>query len=175
MRLAALTLALPFVLAPLAAAQEMGIMQTGFADLTNGKGEPAGSAMFRPGPKGVLVRIEVGGLTPGWHGTHLHEKGTCDDAADGFKASGKHAGHGDGIAHGLLNEKGPEFGDMPNLFAGDDGNAKGEFFLAGATLDSLLDADGTALIIHAAEDDQTSQPIGNAGDRVACGVIQKAQ
>ena len=175
MRLAVLALTLPFALAPVAAAAEMSIMETGFADLTDAKGAKVGTAMFKPGPKGLLVRIEAGGLTPGWHGMHLHEKGTCDDATDGFKASGKHAGHGDGIAHGLLNEKGPEFGDMPNLFAADDGNAKGEIFLAGATLDSVIDADGTALIIHAAEDDQTSQPIGNAGDRVACGVIQKAQ
>ena len=175
MRLVPLALALPILLGASAAAAEMSIMETGFADLKDAKGATIGSAMFKPGPKGLLVRIEAGGLTPGWHGTHLHEKGTCDDSADGFKASGKHAGHGDGIAHGLLNEKGPEFGDMPNLFAGADGNAKGEVFLAGATLDSLLDTDGTALIIHAAEDDQTSQPIGNAGDRVACGVIQKAQ
>jgi Cu-Zn family superoxide dismutase len=175
MRLTHLAFALPLALVPIAAAQEMGTMETGFATLKDAKGAETGSALFKPGPKGLLVRIEVGGLTPGWHGMHLHEKGDCTDAAAGFKASGSHAGHGDGIAHGLLNPTGPEFGDMPSLYAGADGNAKAEVFLAGATLDSLFDADGTALIVHAAEDDQTSQPIGNAGARVACGVIEKAQ
>lgn len=174
MRLAPLALAAALSL-PAAFAAEMGIMETGFTDLKNAKGEAAGSAIFRPGPKGLLVRIEATGLTPGWHGIHLHEKGTCDDGGDGFKASGKHAGHGDGISHGLLNPEGPEFGDMPNIYAGADGAAHAEVFLAGATLEALFDADGTALIVHANEDDQTSQPIGGAGDRVACGVIQKAQ
>lgn len=173
--LAAIVVAAAALPAMAADAPGAGIMVTGYADLQNAAGESAGNAMLKPGPKGVVLRLEASGLTPGWHGMHLHEKGDCSDAAAGFKASGAHAGHGDAVKHGLLNPEGPEFGDMPNLFAAADGTAKGEFYLAGATLDMLLDADGTAIIVHAAEDDHTAQPIGNAGARVACGVIQKAQ
>jgi Cu-Zn family superoxide dismutase len=177
MRHAALTaLALTFAAGTAAAEdQRVGLMITGYADLQNAEGASAGNAIAKPGPKGVIVRVEASGLTAGWHGMHLHEKGDCSDAAAGFKASGAHAGHGEGVKHGLLNSEGPEFGDMPNLYAAEDGSAHGEFYLAGATLDMLLDADGTAIIIHAAEDDHASQPIGNAGDRVACGMIKKAQ
>lgn len=155
--------------------QPAGLMVTGYADLQNAAGASAGNAIAKPGPKGVVLRVEATGLTPGWHGMHLHEKGDCSDAAAGFKASGAHAGHGDGVKHGLLNPEGPEFGDVPNIFAAADGSAKGEFYLAGAALDMLLDTDGTAIVIHAAEDDHTSQPIGNSGSRAACGVIKKAQ
>jgi len=177
MRLMLAAAALGTIAAPALAADNAAatIMTTGYADLKNAAGEAAGLATLKPGPKGLVVRVEATGLTPGWHGLHLHEKGDCSDNAAGFKASGAHAGHGDGVKHGLLNPEGSEFGDMPNLFAAADGTAKGEFYLAGATLDSVFDADGTAIILHAAEDDHTSQPIGNAGARVACGVVQKAQ
>ena len=168
--LAAALATLPFA----AAAEDMGIMKTGYADLTDAAGATAGSALFRPGPKGLVLRIQASGLEPGWHGVHLHGTGSCD-AADGFKSAGDHAGHAEGTAHGLLNPGGPEAGDLPNIFAAADGTAKAEFYLSGATLDSLLDADGTALIIHAGEDDHTSQPIGGAGIRVSCGVVKLAQ
>jgi Cu-Zn family superoxide dismutase len=173
--LAVLCFAAAFVPARAEDAPQADPMVTGFADLANNTGEAAGNAILKPGPKGVLVRVEASGLTPGWHGMHLHEKGDCSDNAAGFKASGAHVGHGDAVKHGLLNPEGPEFGDVPNLFAAGDGTAKGEFYLAGSTLETLLDADGTAIIIHAAEDDHTAQPIGNAGARVACGVVMKAQ
>jgi len=175
MRLAILAAAVAAL--PLAAvsAQEIGIMKVGFADLKDAAGADAGSALFRPGPEGLLVRIQASGLTPGWHGVHLHETGNCADGAEGFEGAGSHAGHGDETPHGLLHPGGPEAGDLPNLFAAADGSAKAEFYLAGATLDTLLDADGTALVIHAQEDDHTSQPIGGAGARVSCGVLQLAQ
>lgn len=177
MRLMLAAVALGAMATPVLAADETtaSIMVTGYADLKDAAGQAIGNAMLKPGPKGLVVRVEATGLTPGWHGMHLHEKGDCSDNAAGFKASGSHVGHGDAVKHGLLNAEGPEFGDMPNLFAAADGSAKGEFYLAGPTLDMLLDADGTAIIIHAAEDDHTSQPIGNAGARVACGVVMKAQ
>lgn len=175
MRLAILAAAVAAL--PLAAvsAQEIGIMKVGFADLKDAAGADAGSALFRPGPEGLLVRIEASGLTPGWHGVHLHETGNCADGAEGFEGAGSHAGNGDETPHGLLHPGGPEAGDLPNLFAAADGSAKAEFYLAGATLDTLLDADGTALVIHAQEDDHVSQPIGGAGARVSCGVLQLAQ
>ena len=97
------------------------------------------------------------------------------DMAAGFKKSGSHTGHGSGVEHGLLNPKGPESGDLPNIYAAADGAAKAEVFIAGMKLIDIVDADGTAVIIHAKVDDHVSQPIGGAGDRVACGVIKKSE
>ena len=84
---------------------------------------------------------------------------------------------GDSAVHGLLNSGGPESGDLPNLYAGADGRAFAEVFTTGAALvegaggEHLLDADGSAILIHAMADDHAAQPIGGSGDRVACGVV----
>jgi Cu-Zn family superoxide dismutase len=179
MRRAALALLLPFA-AP-AFAQETAVAPappppitlTGTAAMSNGEGVSIGTAILKDGNSGVLLRFDLTGLTPGWHGLHLHETGTCADAAAGFKASGAHAGHGNGALHGLLNPSGPETGDLPNLYAAADGSAHAELFIAGLKIIDLIDGDGTAILIHAGEDDHMTQPIGGAGDRVACGVIAK--
>ena len=129
-----------------------------------------GSVTAVPAPKGVLLKVDVSGLTPGWHAIHLHEKGDCSDAA--FKMAG---GHTHGMAasvHGLLNPAATDNGDLPNLFAAADGSAKAEFFTTAVALASLQDADGSALVIHANADDYSTQPIGGAGDRVGCAVIR---
>ncbi len=149
------------------------VFLTGTAPMANNEGGSAGAVTLKDGNSGVLLRLELTGLTPGWHGLHLHEKGDCSDATAGFKASGAHAGHGNGALHGLLNPSGPETGDLPNLYAAADGTAHAEIFIAGMKVIDLIDGDGTAILVHAAEDDHQSQPIGNAGDRVACGVIAK--
>ena len=104
------------------------------------------------------------------------------DASAGFKASGKHAGHGDSVQHGFLAPGGPEPGDLPNLFVAPKAPVGGEFVSTMATLSNetqggripLLDADGSALIVHANPDDMKTQPVGNAGDRVACAAIPPA-
>ena len=147
------------------------------ATLKTADGAAIGSAVLTEGPSGVLVRIEVKGLTPGWHGLHFHEKGDCTDAK--FMNSGGHVQMaGMKMPHGLLNPKGPDFGDLPNLYVQADGSAKAEVFSSNVSLKgaegrtTLLDADGAALVIHANPDDQTSQPIGGAGARIACGVIR---
>ncbi len=179
MRAVTLALLLPF--AGSAIAQDTAIAPpgpppvalTGTAAMIDGKGASAGTVTLKDGNSGVLLRLELTGLTPGWHGLHLHEKGDCSDAADGFKASGAHAGHGNGALHGLLNPSGPESGDLPNLWAAADGTAHAEIFIAGVKIVDLIDGDGTALLVHAGEDDHQSQPIGGAGARVACGVIAK--
>jgi Cu-Zn family superoxide dismutase len=149
---------------------------TGRAALVSGSGGSAGTATFRQGPTGVLIRIEATGLTPGWHGLHLHAVGQCEGPK--FESAGSHVNHdGDGAMHGLLNADGPESGDLPNLYAGADGRAFAEVFTTAAALvegtggEHLLDADGSAILIHAGADDHTSQPIGGSGDRVVCGVI----
>jgi Cu-Zn family superoxide dismutase len=145
------------------------------------EGRAVGQATFTEGPAGVLIRLEFseGSLPSGWHGLHLHQRGDCSDFAAGFQASGGHLGMDRRIQHGLMNASGPEAGDLPNLLATERGAFGAEFFTPHVTLRSqavrerapLLDADGTALIIHAGTDDHVSQPIGGAGVRIACAAL----
>jgi Cu-Zn family superoxide dismutase len=143
-------------------------------------GRTIGEASFRAARVGVMIDVRVSGLTPGWHGMHLHAVGDCSDAK--FEKAGGHINHpGDHkMAHGLLNPQGPDFGDLPNLWVGADGTGRAQAFTPLVSWDTaaqgghmgLKDADGSALVIHAAADDQTTQPIGGAGERVACAVIK---
>lgn len=149
--------------------------------IVGGEGRAIGQATFTEAPTGVMIRLEFAerSLSPGWHGLHLHERGDCSDFASGFRASGGHVSLGDRTQHGLLNRRGPEAGDLPNIFASPAGIYGAEIFTPNVTLYSerignrlpLLDGDGAALLIHAAPDDQHSQPIGNAGDRIACAAL----
>jgi Cu-Zn family superoxide dismutase len=134
-------------------------------------GSPIGTLSAVQGTKGVLIRVEIeaGGLTEGWHGIHLHAVGDCSDTGT-YKLSGGHEGMMEG-GHGLLNPAGPEEGDLPNIWAGADGSAKYEAYSSLFELAPALDDDGLALIIHASPDDHTTQPIGGAGARVACGAM----
>lgn len=185
--LAASMLALIGACAPLAAAQGEAQPQSqpvtgpsqASAPILGAEGQSIGTITLRQGAGGVLIDVEVqaGALSPGWHGMHFHQIGTCSDA--GFKASGAHVGHGETRQHGLLNPQGPEAGDLPNLFAPDAGPARAQAFTSlvrllpgpGAVA-PLLDGDGAAFVIHASLDDHTSQPIGGAGARVACAALQ---
>ncbi|MBN8608000.1 MAG: superoxide dismutase family protein [Caulobacterales bacterium] len=145
-------------------------------------GRAIGQATFTEGDAGVLIRLEFSdrALSPGWHGLHLHTRGDCSDFANGFRASGGHLGMRDGVRHGLMIRRGPEAGDLPNIFATPAGPFGAEMFTPHVTLIGdqplrgrlpLLDADGTALMIHAGPDDHATQPIGGAGDRVACAAL----
>ncbi|MDJ0920527.1 MAG: superoxide dismutase family protein [Henriciella sp.] len=136
------------------------------------EGEIIGAVSLIQGPHGVImeVTIEPGGLIPGWHGLHLHEVGDCSDIGV-FKRSGGHMGMIEG-GHGLMNPVGPESGDVPNIWAAADGSAGYETFSPLFTFDDVADEDGTAMVIHANRDDHITQPIGGAGPRVACAVIQ---
>ena len=143
------------------------------AGITNAEGTDIGSVTFRQAPAGVLISVDVTELPPGGHGIHLHAVGSC---SPDFKASGGHV-NPNGVPHGLLNPGGGDSGDLPNLRAAADGSARAEFFttrvsLKGGDLPALLDADGSAVIIHDSPDDHTTQPIGGAGGRIACGVIE---
>ena len=139
-------------------------------------GDVVGTLTLTQGPTGVLMRIEIGDgtLEEGWHGLHLHAVGDCSDVGE-FKKSGSHVGMEAG-GHGLLNPAGPEAGDLPNIYATYDGSANAEVFTTFVSLaqgdSALMDADGSALIVHAFPDDHFSQPIGGAGPRVACAVIR---
>ena len=150
--------------------------QTAQVGIINAQGADIGKATLTQGPTGLLIKVEATGLTPGWHGIHIHATGQCEAP---FTSAGAHINHTDPkTPHGLLNAQGPDDGDLPNLYAAADGSAKAEFFTTQARISQdgpgqwLWDADGSALVIHANADDHSSQPIGGAGDRVACAVIK---
>jgi superoxide dismutase, Cu-Zn family len=144
------------------------------ASLIGPKGDPIGKITLRGGADLTVVRIAInaGGLTPGWHGLHFHAVGDCSDTGQ-FQLSKGHVNH-DSSKHGLLNAEGPDDGDLPNIYANADGSANAEVVtdLALTGEHGLRDADGSALVIHASEDDHSTQPIGNAGARVGCAVIK---
>ncbi|WP_420142609.1 superoxide dismutase family protein [Sphingomonas sp.] len=121
-------------------------------------------------PKGVLLKVDASGLTPGWHAIHIHAKGDCSDPK--FTAAGGHVHSAEPVVHGLLNPNANDMGDLPNIYAGADGKAKVEIYTTLVMLDGLKDADGSAIVVHAKPDDYSSQPIGGAGDRVGCAVIR---
>ena len=144
------------------------------ATLANADGKDVGTATFTPARGGVKVHVVASGLTPGKHGIHLHAVGKCEPPD--FKSAGGHFNPA-GKQHGLHNPRGAHAGDLPNLAVGKAGKAKATFTARGATLGdgtgSLLPAEGTSLVIHANPDDEKSDPAGNSGPRIACGVIEK--
>ncbi|MBP2161772.1 MULTISPECIES: superoxide dismutase family protein [Asticcacaulis] len=137
-------------------------------------GADLGKVVVTDAPKGVLLRVEAKGLTPGWHAIHFHEKGACTD--EKFASAGSHV-HGEGtVIHGLLRADATDFGDLPNIFVQADGTATAEIYSTLVTVKGsgakLLDDDGASVVIHGNPDDYTSQPVGNAGPRLACAVIK---
>ena len=145
------------------------------ATMINTDGETVGSALFYQGTEGVVMRLAIEGLAPGVHGMHFHAIGTCDDNEAGFKATGGHV-MPFGKPHGFMHPEGPHAGNLPNLIVGADGGAVIELYSSLVSLTegeaALLDADGSTLIIHENEDDHLTQPIGGAGSRLACGVVE---
>ena len=136
-------------------------------------GQPSGSAeLIGVAAGGVLIRIEVSGLPAGqWVAFHVHETGECDAATD-HESAGGHFNPGD-REHGFQSAEGPHAGDMANQFVGEDGVLRAEVYNAFVTLDeSETGIVGRALMIHAGADDYESQPSGDAGDRLACAVIE---
>ena len=149
--------------------------QTFEGAIMGAKGENIGKLTIRSGENATVMRITInaGGLTPGWHGMHFHQVGDCSDPGK-YELSKGHVNH-DNAKHGLLNSDGPDQGDLPNIYANADGSANAEVSSESILLtgdEGLKDKDGSALVIHASEDDHTSQPIGNAGARVACAAIK---
>lgn len=138
------------------------------ATLTKADGSAAGSAVATTTAEGLAVTVSVTGITPGEHGVHVHMTGKCD--APGFTTAGGHWNPGS-TQHGLDNPQGAHAGDMPNLSVADDGSGTLTFTLRSGTMAQLLDADGSAFVVHAGKDDQKTDPSGDSGDRVACGVF----
>jgi Cu-Zn family superoxide dismutase len=146
--------------------------------MLNAKGQEIGEATLTETPNGVLVRLTLlpnrPGVMPGTHAFHIHETGKCEPP---FKSAGEHF-NPLGKTHGFLNESGPHAGDFPNIHVPDNGALTVEFEVPQLSLkqgkSALRDADGSALVIHARGDDYKSDPAGEAGDRIACGVIEKS-
>jgi Cu-Zn family superoxide dismutase len=138
-------------------------------------GNKLGTVNVTDAPKGVLLRVEANGLSPGWHGMHFHERADCNDA--GFKNAGGHVHSAKPIVHGFLVEGANDAGDLPNIYVHSDGSATVELYSTLVSVNgrdgrpALKDVDGSALVIHVNPDDYATQPIGGAGERIACAVI----
>lgn len=149
------------------------------AAIKSAAGEDRGRAeLWQDRDNVVHVDIQLTGLPPGPHGVHFHATGICDGSgATAFASAGSHF-NPLGRQHGLDNSAGPHAGDAPNFTVAADGTARAAFTTDRVSLTdgstTLFDADGSAIVIHAAADDQISQPAGNAGARIACGVVQRA-
>lgn len=138
------------------------------ANLRTVEGAAAGTAAVTAAENGIRVSLQVQGLPSGQHGAHVHMMGKCETPS--FESAGEHWNPGS-RQHGMENPQGPHAGDMPNLTIGDDGRGTLEHTLLGGTMEGLLDDDGSAMVIHTAADDQKTDPSGNSGARIACGVF----
>lgn len=141
------------------------------AVVNNTDGTEIGQVTAQPTASGQMhLTIVLHDMPPGTHAVHVHETGAC---TPDFKAAGGHlSGEKD---HGVMAGNGPHPGDLPNVHIPDSGLLSIEYFVPGLTPDMMMDADGAAFVIHNGADDYTSQPAGDAGDRIACGVFEAAK
>lgn len=160
-----------------AVAQDIGARA--FSDIVDAAGDVIGRADFVQGFDGVVIEIKLAGLPAGKHGMHVHAVGACEHPSGFMEAMGHLSS--EGRPHGFLNPDGPPHeGDLPNLIMGDDGSVHVELYTDSISISgrggklALLDEDGSALMIHANEDDHVTQPTGGSGPRVACGVVRAA-
>lgn len=141
------------------------------ADATLQSKDPgvSGTVHFTQAPGGVHVVADLAGLKPGRHGFHLHENGVC--TPPDYKSAGGHWNPGH-AAHACMPTEPRHAGDMGNVTAGPDGTAHLDVVLTGVSFAGDNSVVGKAVVLHAGEDDCKSQPAGNSGDRLACGVVQ---
>jgi Cu-Zn family superoxide dismutase len=153
-------------------ASSAAFAQSANADILNAHGEKIGTAEIRRSGSGVEIDLTVSQLPPGMHGVHFHNVGKCD--TPDFASAGSHF-NPTAKKHGKENPEGPHAGDLMNIEVGADGTARAKLVDPDATLgsgpNSLFHEGGTALVIHAAADDYKTDPSGNSGARIACGVI----
>ena len=168
----AASLALFTVTSGVAQAQTTGPINL---DLRNPAGQSVGTATLSQASGGVALQVQVTGLPPGPHGIHFHAVGLCEGPE--YASAGGHY-NPTSKQHGLRNPQGAHAGDLPNLDVGANGSGSMTATTDRITLSggptSVFDADGTALVIHAGPDDEMTDPAGNSGGRVACGLVARA-
>ena len=146
----------------------------GGGNLKLADGNEAGAVELSGSGDNVTVTVALDNIPQGTHAVHLHTTGSCE--APDFKSAGGHLNPGM-KEHGTQNPKGSHLGDLPNVVVGADGKGTTKVTLPGMRADVLseiFDKDGTAVVVHEGEDDNVSDPAGNAGSRIACGVISPA-
>jgi len=145
-------------------------------EMKDAQGKSVGTITLSESKKGVVLDTKLHDLPPGTHGIHFHQNAKCD--GPDFKSAGPHF-NPDGKKHGLQSPEGHHAGDMMNLSVSANGKATVKLTDAGVNLKdasdshSLFSNGGTAIIIHAKEDDMKTDPSGNSGDRIACGLVTK--
>jgi len=171
----ALALALPFavLLAGCQTMDELPTERVGQATLRLANGQPAGTAQLLASGSQVNITVAVAGMSEGVRGAHLHMVGKCDPP--NFETAGGHLNPHD-REHGHENPAGAHFGDLPNITVGSSGTGTVSATLRGSreeALGHLFDGDGTAVVVHAGPDDYRTDPSGNSGGRIACGVLTR--
>lgn len=167
---------------------------TARAEMSDLEGQAVGSVTFTQMPQGVVLRIELQGLSSGWHAIHIHETASCEPP---FASAGAHFNPGD-EQHGYDSD-GTHAGDLPNIYVVEDGSVRVEFIsnrislasdeptdvnvlnralgavesAAGLRAYNILEGDGAAVVVHSGPDDYRTNPAGDSGDRIACGVVQR--
>lgn len=142
------------------------------ADMRMADGSDAGTATATALADGrVRISIEARGLPPGPHGAHIHSVGQC--TPPDFTSAGAHW-NPTNSEHGVRDPQGPHGGDMPNLIVGTDGQASMAITLPAGRYAQMMDADGAAIVIHSGADDLKTDPSGNSGSRIACGVFMQS-
>lgn len=167
---------LSYVGAQQTAQQHTGHHDSVTVEMKNVQGESVGNAVITAtGNHGVRIKLNLKNLPPGAHGFHFHEIAKCE--APDFTTAGEHFSPF-GKEHGLKNPRGAHVGDMVNINVSKNGTTTqtitNKHVMMGTEVsNSLFDSDGTALIVHADADDQRTDPSGNSGDRIACGVVSR--
>ena len=174
MKIPMVAAALIFVAAVTAQTLQDNKTASATAELLDAQGRPVGKATLAGTAEGVQIKVGLWNLPPGPHAMHLHTVGECH--GPGFKSSGAHF-NPFGTKHGAKNPEGPHAGDLPNFEVKADGTAEVVVMAKLVTLkdgkNSLFQPGGTCLMVHEKPDDETTDPAGNAGERIACGIIRK--
>jgi Cu-Zn family superoxide dismutase len=161
---------------PAAAGADPATAPTAEVHLQNAANESVGKVLLRDTPHGVLMELDLTNLPPGEHGFHIHEHGQCKPP---FETAGGHL-NPTSRNHGFEATTGAHAGDLPNVVVSDAGTYKGEMLardvrLSDTTGSGLLDADGSSLVVHEKADDHRTDPAGNSGSRIACGIVARPE